>query len=167
MSRWKDVKGFEGLYRVSAEGNVLSLRRNRLLSTRRVNAAGYCIVILCNAGKHKTIAIHRLVATAFLGESPLPVNHRNGVKRDNRIENLEFLTAKENTAHAIRLGLWNPREDHLGEKNPQAKLNRVYVKKIREMAAEGMSDEVLARVYGVSSAAIRHVVAGSRWSHVA
>jgi len=70
-------------------------------------AGGYLRVGLRGAGRQTTVLVHRLVAEAFLGHCPtkLEVNHKNGHKRDNRRENLEYATHQENMAHAAALGL--------------------------------------------------------------
>lgn len=103
---WKDIKGYEGLYQVSNLGNVKSLHYNHTNENRLLykdTNKGYLRCII--KGKH--YSIHRLVAQAFI---PNPhnlsqVNHINGEKSDNRVENLEWVTAKENTNHALNTGL--------------------------------------------------------------
>lgn len=98
--RWADIEGFEGLYQVSDQGNVRSLRTGKNLSTNSKTAGGYVPVQLHKNGKPKRTVIHRLVAAAFVdGEGP-EVNHKNGCKTDNRAENLEWVTRSENVTHA-------------------------------------------------------------------
>lgn len=108
---WKDVKGYESLYQISNLGNVKSLKRNttyeRILKQRK-NKDGYFYVKLCKEGNITTKKIHRLVAENFIPnpENKYSVNHINGIKNDNRLENLEWATASEQANHAVELGLW-------------------------------------------------------------
>lgn len=103
---WLPVKGFEGHYEVSNTGIVNSLKRG---GRKRIyigfNQKGYAQVGLSKNGVSKTYKLHRVVAEAFIpNPHSLPqVNHINGVKDDNRPENLEWVTAKANTEHGIKV----------------------------------------------------------------
>lgn len=104
-SHWRPVAGYEGSYEVSAAGEVLSLRTGAVL-TPQAHPMGYLSVGLRVVGsvrKH-TRLIHRLVAEAFIPnpEQKPTVNHRDGDKRNNGVENLEWATHSENHAHAYR-----------------------------------------------------------------
>lgn len=106
---WKDIPNFEGLYQVSNLGNVKSL--NRIINDRHKNikgkllkpniANGYYKVVLSKNGKLKTIPIHKLVAQTFIlnADNKPQINHIDGNKLNNNINNLEFVTAKENIRH--------------------------------------------------------------------
>lgn len=102
---WRDVPGYEGLYQVSTFGSVktFSYNRPRLLKTKINRRSGYVYVILCNKGRSATFSLHRLVMLCFGGERPegWQINHKNGVKTDNRLENLEYVTPRENILHSI------------------------------------------------------------------
>lgn len=108
---WKDVVGYEGLYQISNLGNVKSLNYNhtgkeRILAKKH-HKSGYVTVTLCKNGKHKNKSIHILVAMAFIpNRFSLPcVNHIDGDKENNFVDNLEWVTYSQNTMHAIQTGL--------------------------------------------------------------
>lgn len=104
---WKDIDGFEGLYQVSNLGRVKSLgndksRREKILKLG--NCHGYLQVNLCKNGKRKKLCVHRLVAQTFL-QNPqnLPeVNHKDEDKTNNSVENLEWVSSKENVNFGTR-----------------------------------------------------------------
>ena len=111
---FKNIKGYEGLYQVSDKGQVLSLEKKRghriyprKILTIITDETGYSKVSLFKNGKTKRCLIHRLVAQAFLkNNNNYPqVNHKDGNKANNTIENLEYCTASENMKHAVKMGL--------------------------------------------------------------
>lgn len=99
------VVGFEGLYEARANGEIVSLRACRPLRSCRAGK-GYRVVTLCEGGRQHKRYVHRLIAEAFHGPPlGLNVNHKDGDKTNNRVENLEWVTARENNQHAINTGL--------------------------------------------------------------
>lgn len=112
---WKSIKGYEGKYEISNTGRVKSLEDKNGLKREIIlkhNAAknGYLYVNLWKASKAKTKKIHRLVAEAFCEwkEGDECVNHKNGIKTDNRAENLEWCTYSQNSKHSYVTGLSTP-----------------------------------------------------------
>ncbi len=97
---WRDVVGYEGFYEVSSIGHIRNKRTGKIHGVRKTGS-GYVRVNLVVKGERHQFAAHRLVAIAFLGDrSELEVNHKNGVKMDNRVENLEWVTRSENELHS-------------------------------------------------------------------
>lgn len=110
---WKDIPNYKGLYQASNLGRIKSLERkvkskNNSFRTEKekilslaINGSNYLNITLCKFGKNKQRTVHQLVAEAFLGHSPngykVVVNHINFIKTDNRVENLELITARQNT----------------------------------------------------------------------
>lgn len=103
MEQWKDIKGYEGLYQVSSHGNVRNLATGRILK-QRSNGNGYIRIELWKDKKGRKYYMHRLVADTFLEkpEGCNEVNHKDLNPTNNHIDNLEWVTASENTRHAIR-----------------------------------------------------------------
>ena len=111
---WKDIKGYEGKYQASTLGRI---KRNKIFKFKktypeiilktRYNDMGYKIVNLFKEKKQKTFLVHRLVASTFLlNEDNLKVvNHKDGIKSNNKIENLEWVTRSENKIHALKNNL--------------------------------------------------------------
>jgi len=164
---WKDIEGYDGDYQISNKGNIKSFKRikdGKLLKAT-VGNTGYCTVKLSNKDKErKTFRVHRLVALHFLElvEGKDNVNHKNGDKTDNDVNNLEWCTYKENNIHARKTGLNKAN----GEKHYCAKLTEENVKYIRENYIKGsrtFGQGALSRKFGVSQSQIFNVVHNITW----
>lgn len=164
---WRDIPGYEGAYQVNNLGGVRSLPRygrTKGKTLKPINTVrGYTRVTLRNGITQRSVEIHRLVAMAFLGNRlDLQVNHKNGIKSDNRTENLEWVTALENVKHSCETGLWNQRGDNC----KTAILNSSQVKEIRSQYQQGVTQVALAKQYGVSESTIRNAVFRKTWRYV-
>lgn len=108
-----DVPGYEGFYQVNRMGQVLSLKSGRWCRTDKcktppkprilvcaLNSDKYANCILLKDGNARSMKVHRIVMLTFVGPSTLEVNHKNGIRHDNRLVNLEYVTHKENTHHS-------------------------------------------------------------------
>lgn len=142
---WKDITGFEGKYQISNLGRVKSLLdknlKHRELIIKQHDMFGYKYVDLYSKHSYKRYRVHRLVLLTFVGDSKLQVNHINGIKSDNRLCNLEYVTQSENMKHAYRLGLEKPCDN--GFKKPvvmiKNNIRKIYPS-IREMCRENNFD---------------------------
>lgn len=160
---FKPIPGYEHGYEVSNLGRVKSLKRGKekLLKPGLISG-GYYHVILFKDGKGKTHKVHRLVMLAFIGESDLDVNHINGIKTDNRLENLEYCTASENTQHAYDTGL---KTGLKGERNPSSKLTKACVERIK-YGHQGMTQQAIAKIYDIDRSLVGYIRQGKLWSHI-
>jgi len=153
-----EIQTFLERYEVHRDGTIFSTITNKPLRGGR-NSRGYLTVSLCDGSvpkKPRSYLIHRLVAKAYLGEAPADrphINHKNGNKLDNRIENLEYSNIQENNKHARDvLGY-----DQIGEKNPRARLTD---KQIEEIRSSTEKSTALAARYGISRDYVRQIIRG-------
>lgn len=102
---WKDIPNYEGIYQASNLGRIKSIKTGKI--RKNVQYGLYLSIQLCKNGKNKLHYVHRLIALTFIpNPSNKPqINHINGIKTDNRVENLEWTTQSENVIHAIKIGL--------------------------------------------------------------
>ena len=156
---WVKIVGHEE-YEVSDDGRVRSVVTGIILKPN--DARGYRSVQLSG---RKRFTIHRLVAWAFLGPKPegKQINHKNGVKDDNRVENLEYVTQSENMKHAFRLGL----QSNKGENHSRHKLTEDAVRRMRCLYENGQSQKQLCEQFSISQGAMSRILNGKRWGHIA
>ena len=161
---WKDVPNYEGLYQVSNLGRVKSLNYSRGSKEKMLkpkpNGNGYYYISLYKNRTPKNKYIHRLVTLAFYGESKLTVNHKNGIKSDNRLDNLEYRTQSENNQHAYDTGLKARGESHV-----QSKLTDAEARKIK-YEHHGMTQKDIAKIYGIAQALVSRIRSGKYRKHI-
>ncbi len=166
-----DIKGYEGLYAITSSGKVWSYPKIHGTSSwpgfwlkQNEDGSGYLFVSLQSNKVTKQPKVHRLVADSFIpNPSGLPqVNHIDGNKLNNRIDNLEWITAADNIRHSFRIGL----SSQVGSKNAKAKLTESAVISIREGVLSGLTQRFFANKYSVSPAVINRVVRRKGWNHV-
>lgn len=110
INEFYPIKGYEGLYEINKIGEVKSLanyHRKDSIILKQAIVLGYCVVGLSKNNKRKLYKVHRLLAKNFLPntENKATVNHKNGIKHDNRLENIEWATYSENNNHALNTNL--------------------------------------------------------------
>lgn len=171
---WRPAAGYEANYEVSSLGRIR--RRSSYRGTRAgrilqpcLNKAGYPEVTLrdeLRVLKHRRV--HRLVAATFLPPHEpgrWHVNHKNGVRTDNRIENLEWCNDHENQLHSYRI-LGRIQKGSAGSKNGYAKLTEANVIAIRAARSAGQSGRSLAAQYNVCEDSILLIHKRRTWTHV-
>jgi len=168
---WKDIQEYEGVYMVSNKGRVKSCERlrhptkkypNTKLKSKILsqgNNKGYLKTTLCKEGKMYFYPTHRLVAMAFIPNihNKREVNHINGIKTDNNVENLEWVTSSENKIHGFKNNFYNQK----GELNNYSKLKKNDVEKILQMLGEKSVSEI-SKAFEVSDGTIYRIINGKR-----
>jgi hypothetical protein len=165
QEEWKPVVGFEGWYQVSDQGRIRRIRKgaNAKLSGPllfSVGSRGYLICVLCKQGERKSVIVHRIVAMAFLGlpGSRKEVNHKDGNKTNNRVENLEWVTSGRNKQHGCDMGLYP-----LGEQVYNARFGEDDIRSIRRRIRNGERACDIAQEYGVHRGTIGNIKRRKSW----
>jgi hypothetical protein len=169
---WKDIEGYEGYYQISNLARVKSLSRSIIRANGNIynisekflnmglNKDGYARVALSKNSKQTFMFIHRLVATYFIPnpDSKLEVNHKNGIKSDNSIQNLEWVSPSENVQHGYNIGL-----SKIGEDRYNSKLTNSDIVTIRN---SNLKQKELSEIYNVSQPVISRIISGITWKHL-
>lgn len=132
MKDFVDIKGFEGLYKINKQGHILTYHKTPKFLNPMLDKKGYLRVELRKNNKRKGYFVHRLVAETFIPkviDKPF-VNHIDGNKQNNNVDNLEWCSNLENQQHAWKIGLVKPRYN---ENHPSCKISTETVKKIRHL----------------------------------
>lgn len=172
---WSDIQGYEGHYQVSNLGRIKSLdrtvlrtnnspqpRKGKILKLTN-SVKGYFQTQLCRGGKRKTKVLHRIIAETFLirVKDHNEINHKNGIKNDNRIENLEWSTRSKNMKHAFHIGLISNK----GKNNANVKLTEKQVLEIRSLEGKYLLREI-GKMYNVDLQTIHKIIKRKSWNHL-
>ena len=175
---WKPIKEYEKLYEVSNLGRIKSLEHfviGKKHSLRKIgnkirklssDKRGYPSITLIKNNKYHKERVHRVVAKTFIPnyKNLREVNHKNGIKTDNKIENLEWVTSQQNIQHALKNGLlhWNK-----GSLNHNSKLNENQIKEIRQKYdTNQFTQQNLAELFNVDQTSISLIILRKYWKHV-
>lgn len=162
MEEWRKIPGLSsryGEYEVSSLGRVKN--GHGLLMLLRPHYKGYKLIRIVKNGKPANFQVHRAVALAFIPnpENKEQVNHKNGIKDDNRVENLEWCTNRENHNHAKINGLLS--KPKKGEENPRAQLTNEQALEIRTAKiGNGVTRKSLCEKYGVTLHIVKDIRGG-------
>lgn len=168
VEEWKDVVSYEGLYAISSFGRVKSYAKQKGSVTKKetilkqkITNTGYCEIKLCKCNRLKCFRVHRLVGIHFIVNpfNKPQINHKKGVKTDNRFHQIEWSTSSENLFHAFKNGL--QRQD--GEHHATKKLNWDKVNEIRRLYMSGVPSPELAKKYEVHVGHIRNICYNIFW----
>jgi len=173
---WRDIKGYEGLYQVSNKGRVKSLDRTIVDSRGRiiqhkgrilkpVDSNGYFVVGLYINKKMKQFKVHRLIMQTFIPnpENKPEVNHKDGIKHNNNIKNLEWNTSKENVNHGLKIGLIKRK---FGVDHYKTKLKDKDIVEIYDMYKNGRLISDIANKYKMAISSIELILYGTNWKHL-
>lgn len=171
---WRDVIGYEGLYKVSNLGRVKSCSRlksnkwgsyltKELIMSPSYNAKGYVQIGLSRDGFRNTRKVHRLVLEAFEGcGEGLQANHKNKITKDNRLSNLEWTTPSQNVVHSFQDGS----RDHRGSNHAQATLKEAQVRQIRELHGRGVKIKEICQSFQLKYHCVWNIVNRRSWVHI-
>lgn len=161
---WKDIPDYEGLYKASDLGRIKSSPKHTYLFFRilkqKINN-DYLIVNLCKDKKVKTKKVHRLIGLTFIPnpENKPHINHKKGIKKDNRANQIEWNTIKENNIHAYETGLKKPKKS---KDCNFSKLTAAEIKEIKENK-NNLNQRELGELYNVSQSNISYILNNKTW----
>ena len=162
----KDVLGFEELYKITEEGRLFSVRKQRFLTPSISPNSGYLRIGLYKDSKVKYDAIHRIVAVAFVPnpENKPCVNHKDGNKLNNHYLNLEWCTHSENTQHMLKTGLKT--NFICGEVSNLSKLTEEQVLEIRSLSEIGYTQKEISEQFNIHQSLVSCIKNRKIWKHI-
>ena len=164
MEHWKPIPNHKQ-YEVYDLGRIHSLKRTNNITMKQENANGYHRITFSKNGKPKRFLVHRLVLSLFHRPPKLKeqCNHKNGIRNDNKLSNLEWLTASENQLYSYsHLGLKSHGRSPFGEKNHRSK--KINLNLVFSLRHQGWSQQKIADQLGLHQTMISHVLKGHHWS---
>lgn len=168
MKGFKEIPDCNGRYLINKEGKVWSCYLKRFLKLN-ITSKGYIKAHLLYKGRSTNLFIHRLVMTTFSpieNMDELTINHKNGVKTDNKIGNLEWCTRRYNNRHAKEIGLVLRGEQRSISKLTEGEVKEIYVWYDYYLDTKKVTPQQIAKVYGVTYPTIHNIGCGRIWKHV-
>lgn len=180
---WKKIDGANN-YEVSDKGEVRSIDRYKKtwngktfcnvfykgIILKQKDIRGYKnVCIIYDDGKKRTRQVHRLVMETFKpvsNKNEMQVNHVDGIKSNNNLNNLEWCTCRENILHSHKTGLIKSKRNQNGEKNNLSKLTNKDVIKIIQLIRYGYKNKVIAEMFGVKENTISNIRNYHTWKHI-
>ena len=171
---WKDVIGYEELYQASTMGRIKSLHKIGGASRQsftgimkpKTNRGGYYVIHICKNGIAKETTVHKVIALTFLTNpyNLSTVNHKNGIKTDNRLENLEWCSIQDNLKHALETGL----RKCDGENNGRSVFNKDDIIKAKLMYNTGKYSvrEVRDMIGKGTRGSLQRAISGDTWKSI-
>ena len=166
IEEWRNIPGYADKYQCSNLGRIKSFHRNIIGNILTPSSAhGYKIISLSRDGKWLCKGVHRLVLETFVGSCPEGMEgcHNNGIRSDNRLENLRWDTPKNNIADKK---LHGTNVVAIGEQSGPAKLNEKRVRVIKWCLKNGMKQAIIAKYFLVSHVSIFKISTGRSWKHI-
>lgn len=152
-------------YLIGPSGEIVQSRNGKPIFIR-TSKLGYLEVSLTDdRGSRFYTSVHRMVALAYIAnpKNLATVNHKDGDKANNSVENLEWVSFKDNIQHSWRKGL---RKNMVGEKSKVSVLDNNIVRRIRKERSRGLSYRRIAKLFGVGKTTVENVCLGRTWTHV-
>ena len=150
-------------YSANENGEIFGSRGRKLNPIK--HHTGYLVMTVCQDGLQKQMRVHRFIWECLKGDIPdgLVINHKNGDKQDNRLDNLELVTNRENVVHA-----WEvlKRQSVKGEDKPQAKITEIEAKEIIQLCKENVSNKEIGMLYNLHPRYISLIRHNKRWRHL-
>jgi len=165
MEEFKCINGYENYYQISNYGNVKTLYnryKKCIFKKPFIRKDGYVVINLIKDKKQTTFYLHKLVAGHFIQQDgdvlKSEVNHIDGNKQNNNVDNLEWCTSSFNSKHAYDTGLTK-----IGSERTSSKLTEDLVRKIPELIKNGNTIKQISKLFNVSTTAIHHVLKGRNY----
>jgi len=176
MEIWKNIPGYKGYYQASNFGRIRSLKRycftingtckipfkrkagGRVL--KQNPSRGYMRITLSKKGNTKGYTTHRLIAITFIKnpKNKPEINHKNGIKTDNEVGNLEWVTSSENQMHSVRV-----LKKQIGENHPNSKFKNCQIKEIVKLHSELKNYRLVAEYFNVNRCTISRIIRGKTY----
>ena len=160
---WRRVKNYENLYVINSHGEIMNVKTGKFLKHTKLNTGYYSVALRGYNGKFKRFLLHRLLAESFidnLNNKPM-VNHKDGDKTNNNLNNLEWCTLAENLKHAAEHDLYTKGSNHY-----RSNLTEEDVFEIKLMIKFHIPTKKIAELYNVKSYNISDIKSERSWKHV-